>query len=325
MIIMDSTALDCPLVDELLALLAVLEGTMQCIQGLNLKQRDVSGEQAIEPEQLASLSQQLSQLHTVGLKLSARWEGFKDESDSKTEFVQSLACEVRNLVSIVLNTSGVLERHGATLEPERRQIVFARIQQAIHELASLLKEAATLHGMSCFRNELQLTHVDVELLCERIIREKKAASPNRLIRFSRKGDTRLEQIDETWLRQTLYKVLDNAIAYSPDNSVVNLKVIWSETELVIQVKDMGMGIPEEELAKVCKPFYRADNARSLSGMGLGLAIAFQAMVMQQGFLEMTSKVGKGTTVTLHFPREREIPGVSGSGAQVQHLHYLSGN
>lgn len=325
MIIMDSTALDCPLVDELLALLAVLEGTMQCIQGLNLKHRDASDDQAIQPDQLSGLSQQLSQLHIVGLQLSARWEGFKDESDCKTEFVQSLACEVRNLVSIVLNTSGVLQRHGTTLEPERRQIIFARIQTAIHELASLLKEATTLHGMTDLRHELQLTHVDVELLCERIVREKKAANPNRRIRLGRKGDTRLEQIDETWLRQTLYKVLDNAIAYSPDNSVVNLKVVWTESELAIQIKDMGMGIPEEELAEVCKPFYRAGNARSISGMGLGLALAFQAMQLQQGFLEITSQVGKGTTVTLHFPCNRELPNVSGSVAQVHNFHYLSGN
>lgn len=319
---MDSTALDCPLVNELLALLAVLKSTMNCIQRLDLEHR-FEQDQPTQTEQIAVLSQQLSHLHTVGLKLSARWDSFQDENDSKTDFVQSLACQVRNLVSIILNTSGLLERYGTSLEPARRQSIFDRIQRAIQELIGLLEETATLQGLTGLRSTLQLSHVDVELLCERVIREKKAAIPHRLIRFSRKGKGRLEQIDETWLRQTLHKVLDNAIAYSPKNSVINLKVIWTEPELVIRIQDMGIGIPEEALTQVCKPFYRAENAQSVSGMGLGLAIACQAMNQQKGSLEMTSQVGRGTTVTLHFPRERNVLAENLKQIQTPHLHPVS--
>ncbi len=298
---MNSTALDSPLVDELLALLAVLRSTMHCLQNLDLK-CPLPCDQPLPAKQLEPLQQQLKQLHRVGLKLSARWEGFQDEDACKTEFVQSLACEVRNFVSIVLNTMGTLERYGDRLDPARRLALLARVQKALEDLTHLLEEAEVLTNTDEGQAEAQLTLVEIEKLCKRIIRERKVGEPDRLIRLIRKGQERPELIDEGWLRQILNKVLDNAIAYSPDNSIVILKVIWKANELQIQIQDLGIGIPEAEQGKIFKPFYRANNAREVSGRGLGLAIVQQAMAHQGGSIRVLSTLGQGTTVTLSFPK-----------------------
>lgn len=301
---MDSAPLDCPLVDELLALLSVLRSTMHCLQNLDLKCQ-FPPEQPLPSEQLDPLKQQLNQLHRIGLKLSARWEGFRDEDDCKTDFVRSLACEVRNFISIVLNTVGILERYGDRLEPSRRLALFARVQQALEDLTRLLEEAETLSGKSGGRTGAQPVSVHVEKFCESLIRERRVDVPDRLIRLIRKGKSRLEVLDEVWFKQILNKVLDNAIAFSPRNSIVMLKVVWAADALVLQVQDLGIGIPPEEQGKIFKPFYRANNAQAVSGRGLGLAIAQQAMALQGGTIRVLSTLGQGTTVTLYFPKMKE--------------------
>lgn len=303
----DTLALNGPLVSELLALLAMLNGTMQCLQDLGLKAQ-VPSDQPLSVIQLEPLAQQLQQLHRVGLKLSARWDNYQDEDDCKSEFVKSLACEVRNFVSIVLSTMGTLERYGDNLESTRRLALLARVQRAIQDLTCLLEEAATLQGMSGIRTQqARLSRLDVEKLCESVIREKRVDQPERLIRLIRKGKSRVEQVDEVWFRQTLNKVIDNAIAYSPRNSVVVLKLVWAIDGFTIQVQDLGIGIPPEEQSKIFKPFYRANNARGTrSGSGLGLAIAQQAMILQGGSIEIISKVGTGTTIVLRFPCSLDV-------------------
>ncbi len=301
----DSTALDSPLVGELLALLAVLRSTMHCLGQLDLNCQ-LPDKHPVPPEQLEPLKRQLKQLHRVGLKLSARWEGFQDEDQCKTDFVLSLACEVRNLVSIVLNTMGTLERYGTRLEPSRRLALLTRVKQALEDLTSLLEEAEILSSPCGLQPKADLVSVDIYKLCEGIIRERKVDAPDRLIRLIRKGKSRLEVIDEVWLKQILNKVLDNAIAYSPSNSIVILKVVWTADELQFQIQDLGIGIPPTEQGNIFKPFYRANNAQAVSGRGLGLAIANQAMTLQGGTIRVLSTLGQGTNVTLNFPKVQEM-------------------
>ena len=315
---MDSTALDSPLVDELLALLAVLRSTLHCLQKLDLKCQ-LPHEQPLPPEQLDPLTQQLKQLHRVGLKLSARWEGFQDEDDCKTDFVQALACEVRNFVSIVLNTMGTFERYGDRLEPSRRLALLARVQKALEDLTSLLEEAEILANTGGLQPKAELTSVNIDKLCQRIIRERKVEEPDRLIRLMRKGKSRLELMDEAWLKKILNKILDNAIAYSPRNSIVILKVVWKANELQFQIQDLGIGIPPAEQGNIFKPFYRANNAQALSGRGLGLAIAKQAIELQKGTVRVLSTLGQGTTVTLCFPTDKEMGAWEDSSIKLSQL------
>ena len=75
--------------------------------------------------------------------------------------------------------------------------------------------------------------------------------------------------------------------------------------LSVSVEDQGHGIPEEELKRIFEPFYRVDKARSRAygGAGLGLALCSEIAEVHRAELSITSKVGKGTTVTVTFPRE----------------------
>jgi len=106
------------------------------------------------------------------------------------------------------------------------------------------------------------------------------------------------------LRQLFVIIIDNAIKYSPDKTVVNVSINIGNT-LEVFIQDHGYGISEEELPYVWDRFYKADKSRKGGGTGLGLAIAKHLVQLHSGNISLQSIVGKGTTAIIHLPIEIE--------------------
>ncbi len=106
------------------------------------------------------------------------------------------------------------------------------------------------------------------------------------------------------LRQLFIIIIDNAIKYSPDKTVVNVSIHINNT-LEVSIADHGYGISEEELPYVWDRFYKADKSRKGSGTGLGLAIAKHLVQLHRGDISLQSIVGKGTTAIIQLPIHTE--------------------
>lgn len=110
--------------------------------------------------------------------------------------------------------------------------------------------------------------------------------------------------DQQSLTDLVSILLDNAIKYSPDGSVVNLKVYRRAREAFISVQDPGVGISAEDLPKIFERFYRTDSSRNKTtteGYGLGLSIAKKIADVHGGFIEVKSAPGRGAVFTLRLP------------------------
>jgi signal transduction histidine kinase len=113
------------------------------------------------------------------------------------------------------------------------------------------------------------------------------------------------------LDQVLTNLISNALKYSPGASEVRVQIQRSGDEAIVAVSDTGVGISEEDVAELFKPFARgATPDRNVSGTGLGLFISQQIVERHQGTLSVSSAIGLGTTFTLRLPldsRERRPP------------------
>lgn len=109
--------------------------------------------------------------------------------------------------------------------------------------------------------------------------------------------------DYVLLTNALSKLMDNALTYTEDGGAVSLTVHNDENQVLIKLRDNGIGIPEDLVERIAEPFYRVDAARSssLGGLGLGLTLVKQIMLVHQGKLCVESKLNEGTTITLSFP------------------------
>jgi signal transduction histidine kinase len=109
--------------------------------------------------------------------------------------------------------------------------------------------------------------------------------------------------DEDRLKQLLLIVLDNALKYTPAGGTVTVALRRSVDSAELIVRDTGVGVAEDDLPHVFERFYRADPARGRDpgGTGLGLPIAQWIAQQHGGHIAIASRVGAGTTVTIHFP------------------------
>lgn len=106
--------------------------------------------------------------------------------------------------------------------------------------------------------------------------------------------------DEAMLKVAVSNLIDNACKYSPDHSV-EIKIEPSGKNIGILFSDNGIGISEEEIQKVFEPFYRASNAITYPGTGIGLQLVSQIIKKHKGAIKLTSTIGKGTKVHLTLP------------------------
>ena len=106
--------------------------------------------------------------------------------------------------------------------------------------------------------------------------------------------------DESLLKVAVSNIIDNACKYSDDHTV-NIKFRHIEKSIEIKFKDKGIGISEEDIKKIFEPFYRGANTISISGTGIGLPLVNQIIKNHNGTVEISSKIGKGTIVTVLLP------------------------
>lgn len=109
--------------------------------------------------------------------------------------------------------------------------------------------------------------------------------------------------DQHLLEQAIINLVDNAVKYSPDGTVVDLSATISDEELVVSIVDQGQGISEKHLPRIFERFYRVDKARSrkLGGTGLGLAIVKHIAQAHGGSVSVESTTGKGSVFNIHLP------------------------
>jgi signal transduction histidine kinase len=109
--------------------------------------------------------------------------------------------------------------------------------------------------------------------------------------------------DETRLQEVLYNLLENAVKYSRANGEIRLQAERRGSEIVLSVRDDGIGISKDDLPRIFERFYRADKARSreLGGTGLGLAIVKHIAQLHGGRVEAESELERGTTIRVLLP------------------------
>jgi signal transduction histidine kinase len=112
-------------------------------------------------------------------------------------------------------------------------------------------------------------------------------------------------IDSKRLTEVLQNVLSNAIKYNKSNGLIKVFVKKSRKYILITVCDTGIGIPQNDIQKLCTKFYRSDNATAQTneGTGLGLYIVKSYIEQWGGKIEIKSVIQKGTTVHLYLPTD----------------------
>ena len=110
--------------------------------------------------------------------------------------------------------------------------------------------------------------------------------------------------DFKWTKEAVCNVLDNAVKYSPRGGKVILSVTEYELYAAVSVRDEGIGIPEEDTARIFGRFYRAESVQQEDGVGIGLYLTREILRKQNGYIKVKSATGKGSEFFLYLQRGR---------------------
>lgn len=223
-------------------------------------------------------------------------------SERKTQYIAMASHEFRNPLSNIKAWTQLLQRHEDNWSVEKRQQSLQLIQAAANKLSQLLEDVLILGRAESSQFQAKLIPLDVVSFSQKMLQTHQfSTGKHHLLRFHYHEDCREGYLDQMLLGHLLNNLLSNAIKYSPAGGEVSLTLSCLEREICFQVKDCGIGIPQEDLPRLFQPFQRATNVGNIPGTGLGLAIVKRAVELQNGDIQVESQVGLGTTVRVKLP------------------------
>jgi len=108
------------------------------------------------------------------------------------------------------------------------------------------------------------------------------------------------RVDRHKLQQAVLNILSNAYKYSPDGGDIEVGFVREHEQVGVVVRDHGIGLSPDQLARMGERFFRADKSGNIPGTGLGVSIVKELMDLMGGRMQVDSELGRGTTVTLWF-------------------------
>jgi signal transduction histidine kinase len=226
-------------------------------------------------------------------------------------FLANMSHELRTPLNAILGFSEILEQQLFGPLGDPRYVEFAGdIHRSGRHLLAIIADILDLAKVEAGQLGLDETEVDVgELMrsAERLVTE---AAHNRDVKLevTRPAGRATVLGDPTRLRQILLNLLSNAIKFTPKGNAVAFSCGREAGGCYLRVADTGIGMTEDELSSAMQPFHQVDNSfsRHHEGTGLGLPLTQSLTALHGGRLEIASRPGAGTTVTVYLPVERLI-------------------
>lgn len=210
-------------------------------------------------------------------------------------FIQDAAHEFIQPLTVIKTQLFILER-GLGAEDRAKTI---RIHEEISHLQRLLK------GLSKLTKLDTVSQLDLRLSpLKPIILSATAADLSKPIERIFEYEKRIQQVfaDPSELSYAISQIYENAVQHTPDGGTISIKTFLRADKIIIDIADSGLGMEESVRQKIFERFYRADEAHTTRGMGLGLAIAKRIIDLHQGWIEVDSEVGHGSSFRIVLPQ-----------------------
>jgi len=228
----------------------------------------------------------------------------KELGQLKTSFVSTASHQFRTPLSVIQANTELLEMVSNTdkkPDTDRLKKITSRITIAISKMTDLMDDVLKLGKLTSGNVPYTPDDVDLVGFCEKLTKEFNLIQQDgRTLDFVTKGEPYMVWLDPKLLGHTLTNLISNAFKYSVGKENPQLSIHFKPTEVVISVKDYGMGISEKELLHLFEPFFRADNVTEIQGTGLGLSIAKEYVQINKGNISAKSILGEGSCFEITF-------------------------
>ena len=231
-------------------------------------------------------------------------DALREADRRKDDFLATLAHELRNPLAPIRHAAKLLNIKG--IDPVQAQTARDIISRQVARMALLLDDLLEVSRITRGRLELRVERVSLTAVIKAAVETSRPLLESKKHAFSiRLPEKPLElQVDPLRMSQALSNLLTNAAKYTDPGGRIELNIHQTPEELVLSVKDSGIGVPPAALPTIFEMFSQVDSAidRAEGGLGIGLALVKRLVALHGGKVEAASEgVGKGSTFTIRLP------------------------
>ncbi len=250
------------------------------------------------------LEAEIDRRKTVEQNLKTALAKEKELNELKTRIVSIVSHEFKTPLTTILSSAELVEYHLKKQTPiEKLFHHTATIIRSVKNLTTILNDTLFISKTETNNFKVEPTNCSVQKIVEDIWKDLKIAfakNHEMQLNVSENFPEKCFQ-DEKLLKQAIQNLLTNAVKYSPKKETIFVSLSFLNNEVIVSVKDEGMGIPKKDFGLLFEMFHRASNVENIEGTGVGLMIVRRSMNVIGGSVRFRSEEGKGTEFILNFP------------------------
>ncbi len=251
------------------------------------------------------LEQQSQRLAELAEKYSREKTRAEAANRSKSEFLANMSHELRTPLNAIIGFSEVIEKElfGQVAVP--KYLDYAHdIHSSGQYLLDVINDILDMSKIEAGRITLEIEKCNVPSVIDEALRIVSSRAHEGGVMIRKDLPASLHALaDVRSLKQVLINILANGVKFTPKNGTLTISASHTGKVAEIVIADTGIGIPENQISKLGRPFEQVENqlTKTKAGSGLGLAISNSLIRLNNGSLHIASKEGKGTTVTITLP------------------------
>ena len=220
----------------------------------------------------------------------------------RREFTANVSHELKTPLQIIAGSAELLS-NGIVKENDRMGF-YTRIQGEAQRMIRLVEDIIHLSHLDEGADEMKREDIDLFALADETVKSLQAEAKHAHVTMNLSGERAVVHGIPQLLQSIVFNLCDNAIKYNRSGGNVSVTVKPEIDCVVLSVADTGIGIPPEHQDRIFERFYRVDKSRSkeLGGTGLGLSIVKHAARLHNAKIQLSSTEGKGTAITVIFPK-----------------------
>lgn len=220
----------------------------------------------------------------------------------RREFTANVSHELKTPIHSIAGCSELLV--SGMVAPEDIPQFARQIYAESHRMIRLVEDIIKLSHLDEGAQDMQKTELDLYAIAESVVQSLTPEATGAEVTLTLCGEAgmTIRGIPQQ-IRGILINLCDNAIKYNRKGGSVDVTVAREGEQITLTVRDTGIGIPEEHHGRIFERFYRVDKSHSkeVGGTGLGLSIVKHAARLHEATVDLKSRAGEGTTVTVRFP------------------------
>lgn len=248
------------------------------------------------------------QITERNMELSEANRRLRELDDLKNEFLGRISHELRTPLSVIMAYTGtLLEDHDQTIDPNTRYEFLKIISDHTNKLLGLINDLLDLSRVESSSTMLHMSEGSINDIVKISVRMVEPAATKKGVSIRTELDERIPIInfDSLRIRQACVYLLDNAVKFSSEGSIVTVRTRRCESELIVSVEDRGVGIAAEELPYLFESFTQLDGgtSREREGLGIGLKLVKHYVELHGGRVWAESEAGKGSIFSFSLPMQ----------------------